>query len=140
LAAQLQIEARETSLTIDDLLDADEAFLTNSIMATLRKKEDELARAYDEVAKREKIKSEFARTVAHELKSPMSAIMSFIEAVKVSEEGKLSAKAVEFLDRALKRGQGLNELVHDLLELAQLESAQPPRGFPFPHPPGETWC
>jgi len=102
------------------------AFLTNSIMDTLRRKEEELARAYEEVAKREKIKSEFARTVAHELKSPMSAIMSFIHAVKLTEQDRLSDKSQEFLERALKRGQGLIDLVRDLLELSRLESSAPP--------------
>jgi signal transduction histidine kinase len=103
------------------------AFLTNSIMETLRRKEEELARAYEEVAKREKIKSEFARTVAHELKSPMSAIISFIHAVKLTEKETLSNKALEFLDRALLRGQGLIDLIRDLLELASLESSEPPK-------------
>jgi signal transduction histidine kinase len=103
------------------------AFLTNSIMETLRRREEELARAYEEVAKREKIKSEFARTVAHELKSPMSAIMSFIHAVKLTEQDKLSDKAQDFLDRALKRGQGLVDLIRDLLELSQLESSDAPK-------------
>ena len=103
------------------------AFLTNSLMESLRRREEELARAYEEVAKREKIKSEFARTVAHELKSPMSAIMSFIHAVRLTEQDKLSDKAQEFLDRALKRGQGLVDLIRDLLELSRLESAEPPK-------------
>ena len=101
------------------------AFLTNSIMLTLREKEEELAAAYEEVMKREQIKSEFARTVAHELKAPMSSIMGFIHAVKLTEKDTLSDKALEFLDRALKRGQGLIDLIRDLLELSRLESSQP---------------
>ena len=101
------------------------AFLTNSIMVTLRRKEEELAAAYEEVMKREQIKSEFARTVAHELKAPMSSIMSFIHAVKLLEKDSLSEKALEFLDRALRRGQGLIDLIRDLLELSRLESTEP---------------
>lgn len=101
------------------------AFLTNSIMVTLRRKEEELAAAYEEVMKREQIKSEFARTVAHELKAPMSSIMNFIHAVKLTEKDTLSEKSLEFLDRALKRGQGLNDLIRDLLDLSHLESAEP---------------
>jgi len=103
------------------------AFLTNSIMVRLREKEAELAEAYQEVVRRERIKSEFARTVAHELKSPMSAIMNFIHAVKLSEKDNLSGKAQEFLDRALMRGQGLIDLIRDLLELSRLESLEQPK-------------
>jgi len=103
------------------------AFLTNSIMSTLRQKEEELAAAYEEVTNREKIKSEFARTVAHELKSPMSAIMSFIHAVKISEKDKLGGQSLEFLDRALTRGQGLIDLIRDLMELSRLESMERPK-------------
>jgi len=103
------------------------AFLSSSIMERLREKEEELAGAYEEVVKREKIKSDFARTVAHELRSPMSSIMNFIHAVRLSEKGRLSEKSLEFLERALQRGQGLIDLIRDLLELARLESAEPPK-------------
>ncbi len=103
------------------------AFLSSSIMERLREKEDQLANAYQEVVKREKIKSEFARTVAHELRSPMSAIMNFIHAVRLSEKDRLSEKSQEFLERALLRGQGLIDLIRDLLDLSRLEAAEPPK-------------
>jgi len=103
------------------------AFLSSSIMERLREKEERLADAYQEVVKREKIKSDFARTVAHELRSPMSAIMNFIHAVRLSEKDKLSDKSQEFLERALTRGQGLIDLIRDLLDLSRLEAAEPPK-------------
>ncbi len=101
------------------------AFLSSSIMERLREKEEQLANAYQEVVKREKIKSDFARTVAHELRSPMSAIMNFIHAVRLSEKDRLSDKSQEFLERALLRGQGLIDLIRDLLDLSRLEAAEP---------------
>jgi len=103
------------------------AFLSSSIMERLRQREEELAQACEEVSRREKIKSEFARTVAHELRSPMSAIMNFIHAVRLSEKDRLSEKSLEFLERALQRGQGLIDLIRDLLELSRLEVAEPPK-------------
>jgi signal transduction histidine kinase len=103
------------------------AFLSSSIMERLREKEERLADAYQEVVKREKIKSDFARTVAHDLRSPMSAIMNFIHAVRLSEKDKLSDKSQEFLERALTRGQGLIDLIRDLLDLSRLEAAEPPK-------------
>jgi len=103
------------------------AFLSSSIMERLRQKEEELAEACEEVMRRERIKSEFARTVAHELRSPMSAIMNFIHAVRLSEKDRLSEKSQEFLERALQRGQGLIDLIRDLLELSRLEVAEPPK-------------
>jgi len=102
-------------------------FLSSSIMERLRQREEELAQACEEVSRREKIKSEFARTVAHELRSPMSAIMNFIHAVRLSEKDRLSEKSLEFLERALQRGQGLIDLIRDLLELSRLEVAEPPK-------------
>jgi len=103
------------------------AFLSTSIMERLREKEEQLVNAYQEVVKREKIKSDFARTVAHELRSPMSAIINFIHAVRLSEKDKLSDKSQEFLERALLRGQGLIDLIRDLLDLSRLEAAGPPK-------------
>jgi len=102
------------------------AFLSTSIMERLRQREQELASAYEEVVKRERIKSEFARTVAHELRSPMSAVMDFIYAIRLTEKDRLSEKSQEYLERALQRGRGLIDLIRDLLEFAWLESQSPP--------------
>jgi signal transduction histidine kinase len=103
------------------------AFLSTSIMERLRQREQELASAYEEVIKRERIKGEFARTVAHELRSPMSAVMDFIYAIRITEKDRLSEKSQEYLERALQRGRGLIDLIRDLLELAWLESQSPPK-------------
>ncbi len=103
------------------------AYLTSSIMDRLRSKEQEIAQAMEELGRRERVKSDFAATVAHELKSPMGSIMNFIHAVRLTEADSISDKSLEFLDKTTDRVQGLMSLIRDLLDLAHLEALEPVR-------------
>lgn len=69
----------------------------------------------------EKVKSQFVSMVAHELKTPVSAVLGFLkiildESINITEE-----KSNEFLDRSVSRLNGLLALVNDLLDISRME-------------------
>lgn len=73
-----------------------------------------------EERKVERLRSEFVANVSHELRTPLSAIKAVLETLA---DGALDDPAVNraFVDKALHHSERLEELLADLLSLAQLE-------------------
>ncbi|MFH1390036.1 MAG: ATP-binding protein [Candidatus Margulisiibacteriota bacterium] len=74
-----------------------------------------------EVRKLEKVRSEFAANVSHELKTPLTVIRSNVETLL---GGAINDPAhnVEFVKKIDKHARSLSELIDDILELSRLES------------------
>lgn len=71
----------------------------------------------------EQLKSQFVSMVAHELKTPMAAVLGYLDiliddTLHVSEE-----KKIEYLTRSDIRLKGSLELVNDLLDISRMEMA-----------------
>jgi len=73
------------------------------------------------------MKSEFISTAAHELRTPLSAIMGFTELLLTPREfGKFTrAQKKEFLREVYNRGNALARLIDDLLDISRIESGRP---------------
>ena len=108
------------------------AYVTTSVAADLRRRESELlstAEALRETSEKlaalEERKSQFMMTAAHQLKSPLAAIVSLLQAAgtgQVSPE-----KEKEMLARAVARANGAVRQVQELLDLARLRALDPER-------------
>jgi len=108
------------------------AYVTTSVAADLRRRESELlstAEALRETSEKlaalEEHKSQFMMTAAHQLKSPLAAIVSLLQAAgtgQVSPE-----KEKEMLARAVGRANGAVRQVQELLDLARLRALDPAR-------------
>jgi len=74
-----------------------------------------------ELRKLEKVRSEFAANVSHELKTPLTVIRSNVETLL---GGAINDPAhnVEFVKKIDKHARGLSALIDDILELSRLES------------------
>lgn len=72
--------------------------------------------------KLENMRRDFVANVSHELKTPITAIKGFVEALK---EGAINdrAKADEFLAIIARQTHRLNAIVEDLLSLARIEQS-----------------
>jgi two-component system phosphate regulon sensor histidine kinase PhoR len=70
----------------------------------------------------ENMRSEFVANVSHELKTPLTSIMGFVETLKegAGEDPKDRARFLDIIDEQSKR---LYELIEGLLTLSQIESA-----------------
>lgn len=68
------------------------------------------------------LKSEFVARVSHELRSPLTSVVSFADLLRDSTKDSLSAEEAEFLEIITRNAQRLLRLINDLLLVAKLES------------------
>jgi two-component system sensor histidine kinase/response regulator len=84
----------------------------------------ELAAAKAEMERLNEFKTSFTLMVAHELRAPISAILSFLRTMR---KGYVSPdKEEEVLDRSIDRAEELLDLVNDLLALAGARDYESP--------------
>jgi two-component system phosphate regulon sensor histidine kinase PhoR len=73
----------------------------------------------------DQVKSEFISSAAHELRTPLSAIMGYAELVRGSRDRLSGEQINEFLDELYDRGEALNQIIDDLLDVGRIESGKP---------------
>jgi signal transduction histidine kinase len=73
------------------------------------------------------VKSRFLANISHELKTPLSISLNFVEFVIEGLYGPISEKQREALTTAHRNGEQLLEFINDLLNLSRIESGQPLR-------------
>ncbi|MFQ6083910.1 MAG: two-component system histidine kinase PnpS [Candidatus Aminicenantia bacterium] len=76
-----------------------------------------------ELKKLEKARSEFMANVSHELKTPITSIIGFVETLRNGAINDLK-KRDEFLDIIYSHSQRLINLVNDILSLSRIESRE----------------
>lgn len=67
----------------------------------------------------EKVRKEFIAAVSHELKSPLSIVQGYAEAVK---DGLKPHKQEEYMDIIIDETKNMGELISNMLDLSQLEN------------------
>jgi len=74
----------------------------------------------------DQMKNEFISTAAHELRTPLSAIMGFTELLYSTDQfGQFSPEQVqEFLKEIYERGEALSRIIDDLLDISRIESGR----------------
>ena len=100
----------------DHFSDDDAAFLTT--IAGQGSIALENALAYQALAKLDQMKSDFVRTVTHELRSPVSVVRSLLRTMLTGYVGAMTDAQRDVVERALRRANFLQTLVDDLLDLA----------------------
>jgi len=114
------------------------AYMATSIVARLRERDREilllssemeakareLEQACQVLAEQERLKSQYTRKVAHEIRAPMAAIQSTLRVVLEGILGEMPDKQREMIARAERRVQGLLSLVGDLLTLSRTRESQ----------------
>ena len=77
--------------------------------------------------KMDRMKSEFISAAAHELNTPLSAIMGFTELLLDPEQfgGFTEEQKHGFLTEVYDRGEALSRIVDDLLDVSRIESGRP---------------
>lgn len=75
----------------------------------------------------DRVKSEFISTAAHELNTPLSAILGYSEFLRNPEEygGFSDAQQRDFIEEIHERGEALCRIVDDLLDISRIESGRP---------------
>ncbi len=75
----------------------------------------------------DRMKSEFISTAAHELNTPLSAMMGFTELLQAPDEfgGFSERQRQDFLNEIYNRGEALSRIIDDLLDISRIESGHP---------------
>jgi len=74
-----------------------------------------------EFKKIELVKNQFVSMVAHELKTPLSAVQGFLNIILDPKIKVTVEKLNDYLSRSVTRLKGLNDLVNDLLDISRME-------------------
>jgi len=68
----------------------------------------------------DRIKSDFVHTVSHDLRSPLTAILGYVELI--TRVGSVNQQQREFIERVQISVRNITTLINDLLELGRIES------------------
>lgn len=92
--------------------------------ASLRSTLDERERTLVELARANRVKTEFLAAMSHEFRTPLVAILGFADLLLASPRENLSPRARESLERIKRNGENLLLLINDVLDLAKAESGK----------------
>ena len=101
----------------------DETELCNEMQETGKEINDiagGLSNAINEKLKSERLKTELITNVSHDIKTPLTSIINYVDLLK--KEGTNSDKAKEYLDILDSKSQRLKKLTEDLVEASKASS------------------
>ena len=112
-----------------DLLDSVAAELSLALeREELLDSEREAARALaaqnEQLQELDRLKDQFVSTVTHELRTPLSAVVGYLELVLDGEAGELTEMQARFLEIVSRNATRLNGLVDDILTVARLDAGR----------------
>ena len=91
----------------------------------LQKKVDEqtreLRRAYEELKRVDKAKSEFLSMASHQLRTPLTAIKGYLSVILEGDYGKPPEKMEKALENVFQASERLVRIVNDLLNVSRIE-------------------
>jgi signal transduction histidine kinase len=102
-------------------------FTPDELKSTIRKASARLilAKQARKLAReKQQVRFEFIRVLAHELKAPLNAVAGYLDLIQKHALGDRLADYHEMLGRSLVRIDGMNKLIHDLLDLTRIESGK----------------
>ncbi len=84
----------------------------------------EITRKNKELARLERLKSEFISIVSHELKTPLTSIKNSLDIVSGGKAGEITDNMKKFLDMAKRNVKKLSRIINDLLDMSKIEAGK----------------
>lgn len=94
----------------------------HSLGATFRAMACEMQTQYEKVKSTDELRKELISYVSHDLRTPLSALLGYLETWQLSKESLSEEEKNELVRIALENGQHISNLVEQLFELARLDS------------------
>lgn len=102
-----------------DLIEMATAF--NTMMDVLEAREEELKRSRDDAVRLALIKTQFASTVSHEVRTPLNGVIGMLELLKEME---LAKNQQEYVEVAWRSAHSLLQLINDILDFSKMEAGK----------------
>jgi PAS domain S-box-containing protein len=88
--------------------------------------QDALAASYAELRKLQELRDNLTHMIIHDLRSPLSGIIGFLDLFQRRVSAKLDEKELSYIGTAFKAAEDLNEMITSLLDTNRLESGEMP--------------
>ncbi|MDV6345599.1 HAMP domain-containing sensor histidine kinase [Nitrosomonas sp. Is37] len=98
-------------------------YVVSRLTLVVRKHEQYLRDAYEQINQAQIAKDQYAMLVTHQLKAPLDAIRSKINLIKGGYCGHVSSEIEEVLTKIDRRGHSMSNLILDVLKLERLKTA-----------------
>ena len=95
-------------------------YLTNGIAKQLYKLEQDLLESFDKLESAEKEKQKYIMAVVHEIKTPLTAVISYLNIINSKMLGEVNPEIDEKLKRAFVRSEEAVELINNVLRISKL--------------------
>jgi len=102
-----------------DITDMATAF--NKMMAVLEEREAELQQSRDRAVHTAQMKTQFAATVSHEVRTPLNGVVGMLDLLREMPLGKAQRECVEV---AWNSSQALMDLINGILDFSKLEAGK----------------
>ena len=96
----------------------------NRLGAAFRAMSGEMQSQYEKVKTTDELRKELISYVSHDLRTPLSALLGYLETWQLSKDKLTEIEKDELVRIALENGQHISNLVEQLFELARLDSEQ----------------
>ena len=111
--------------TIKNFIDSVRIALNNATLYTsLEEATVQLKHANQKLKQMDKLKNEFVSVASHELRTPMTAIRSYLWMALNGKGGKLTDKQEYYLQRSYNSVERLIRLINDMLNISRIESGR----------------
>ncbi|HWX04162.1 EAL domain-containing protein [Collimonas sp.] len=100
-----------------DIIDMAQAF--NKMMTVLEEREIELKQSRDQALHAAMMKAQFAATVSHEVRTPLSGVVGMLDMLR---EMRLSKSQLECVEVAWSSAHTLIDLINDVLDFSKMEA------------------
>lgn len=98
---------------------SEDAGIFNPVQDELRKIQEGFRRAVEEEMKSERMKTDLVTNVSHDLKTPLTAIITYVDLLKNEKD---EEKRKEYIGILEKKSQRLKVLIEDLFEISKATS------------------
>jgi diguanylate cyclase (GGDEF)-like protein len=102
-----------------DIVEMAHAF--NKMMDVLEEREVELKQSRDDAVRTALMKTQFAATVSHEVRTPLNGVVGMLDMLK---EMRLTKRQQECVDVAWNSSRALIELINDILDFSKMEAGK----------------
>lgn len=129
LESQVEVRTEELRIANEELAAANDDLQTSYSQLEVTTTELEetskiCSRANEELKSLDKLKVEFLQTISHELRSPLTPILGYLEMMRDGDIGELTTKQKVVVEEMHLCGKNMQMVVDELLEVASIQAGK----------------